>query len=83
MLRIPVTYDLMCEVKQDMEYAMSRPYHCIITRNGREAAIVSLNSLSLVKGADLLDWEREEVLKVVKEHLYEVEEEYRRIISGW
>lgn len=83
MLRIPVTYDLMCEVKQDMAYVMPRPYHCIITRNKKEVAIVLLNPITIEKGADLLDWEREEVINTVKKHLYELEEEYTRILSGW
>lgn len=83
MLRIPVTYDLMCEIKQDMEYLMTRPYHAVITRRGKEVAVVLLNPVSIVKGDDLLDWEKEEVLKTVKSHEYELEEEYRRIISGW
>ena len=83
MLRIPVTYDLMCEVKQGMDNVISRPYHVIITRNKKEVAVVLLNPILIVKGADLLDWEKEEVMKTVKNNLYELEEEYRRIISGW
>jgi len=83
MLRIPVTYDLTCEVKQDMEYCLKNPYHCVITRNGSPAAIVLLNPVSIKRGADLLDWEREEVMKVVTENQYDIEEAYRRIISGW
>lgn len=83
MLRIPVTYDLVCEIKQDMEYALARPYHVVITRNKEEVAVVMLNPVSIVKGADLLDWEKDEVIKTVKKHIYELEEEYRRIISGW
>jgi len=83
MLRIPVTYDLMCEVSQDMEYATVNPYHAIITRNGTKVAVVLLNPVSVEKGADLLDWEKEEVIKTIKKHEFELEEEYRRIISGW
>lgn len=83
MLRIPVTYDLMCEIKQNMEYAMARPYHCIITRRTKEVAVVLLDPVYIERDADLLTWEREEVVKTVKEHLCELEEEYRRIISGW
>ena len=83
MLRIPVTYDLMCEVKQDMVYASSNPYHAIITRKGKKVAVVTLNPIFIEKGADLPEWEKEEVIKTVKKHVYELEEEYRRIISGW
>jgi len=83
MLRIPVTYDLICEVKQDMEYCMNNPYHCCVIRNGEIVGIVFLDTLFIQKGADLLSWEIEEVKSVVKKHRYDLEEEYRRILSGW
>ena len=83
MLRIPVTYDLVCEIKQDINYCMQNLEHCLITRNGQVVAIIYLSPITIEKGADLLEWEKEEVLKVVKENQYELEEAYRRVLNGW
>lgn len=83
MLRIPVTYDLMCEISQDMEHCSNNPEHCLITRNGKVAAIVWLNPISINEKADLLDWEKKSVIDIITKNQYELEEEYRRILNGW
>ena len=83
MLRIPVTYDLVCEIKQDRNYASTRAYHAIITRNKKEVAIVSLNPVYIVKGADLLEWEKEEVITIVTRYKDDLEEEYRKVLKRW
>lgn len=83
MLRIPITYDLTCQINQDMDYCLRNPEHCCIIRNNKVAAIVYLNPVKLKSGADLLKHEVEDVIRVVTENQYELEEEYRRILNGW
>lgn len=83
MLRLPVTHDLICEVPQERERCKSMSPHCYITRNSKVVAIVKFNPVEIQKGADLLEYENDDVLSFVTENQYELEEEYRRVVNGW
>ena len=83
MLTIPVTHDLICEVPQERERCKTKSPHCYITRNKKIVAIVYINPITIQKGADLLEYEKDDVISIVKENQYELEEEYRRVANGW
>lgn len=83
MLRIPVTYDLNCETPIDKIECNEKPPFCYITRNSKRVAVVLLDPICIEKGSDLLKNEKEEVLAVVSENQYELEEAYRKIQNGW
>ena len=83
MLRIPVNYDLVCQVPMEREYCREKAPHCYIIRDSKVVATVYINPISIEKGADLLEYEREDVITVVRENEYEIEEAYRRVVNGW
>lgn len=83
MLRIPITYDLKCEITQDKAECKGKLAHCYITRNSKRVALVWLNPVRIEKDSDLLNCEKEAVLSVVTENQYELEEAYRRVANGW
>ena len=82
-MRIPVTYNLNCEISHDKGECVEKSEHCFITRNSKIVALIWLNPVRIEKGSDLLNWEREVVLNVVTENQYELEEAYRRVANGW
>jgi len=83
MLRIPITYDLNCEIALDKVECKGKPAYCYITRNSKRVGIVWLNPVRIEKDSDLLNCEKEVVLAVVTENQYELEEAYRRVANGW
>lgn len=83
MLRIPVTYDLNCILPTNRKECTGKPAHCYITRNFKIVAVVWLDPVCIEKGSDLLNYEKEEVLLVVSENKYELEEAYRKVANGW
>ena len=77
MLKIQINHNLRCEVDQNKDDCKREPAHCHITRNGRRVAQVWLNPVSIKYGSDLSRSEEDEVISVVSEYKYELEQEYR------
>ncbi len=83
MLRIPISYTLNCIVPQTKEECKEKLPHCYVFRNSIRVAVVYLNPVRIEKGSDLLNQEIEDVLSIVTENQYELEEEYRKVANGW
>ena len=83
MLRVPVSFDLSCQISSSQEGCKSLPAHCIIKRGSKKVALVWLETMCIEKGYDLLEYEKEMVLSVISENQYELEEAYRKVANGW
>lgn len=76
-MKIRINWNLQCEVDQKKDDCRREPAHCHISRNGRRVAQVWLNPVSIEPGHSLDRNEIDDVISVVSDNRYELEQEYR------